>query len=69
MNNSATVSIGLPDSVRLDIATFDKPRHWRTLGLTDNKPREASKKAWLERAMGWSDIFGRFATFAKPRTP
>lgn len=66
---AATAPAGLSDSIPMDIATLDKPRHWRALGLTDDKPRETNKKAWLERALGWSDIFGRFTTFAKARTP
>ena len=69
MKNPSTAATGLPDFVRSDAAISEKPRHWSTVGLTEQRLRAANKKAWLETTNGWSDFFGRFATFAKPRTP
>lgn len=65
----SSAAIGLPDSFRSDEVTTDKPRHWHTVGLTEQKLRAANKKAWMESTSGWSDFFGRFMTFARARTP
>ena len=65
MKNFSTPPTGLPDSDRPDDVTSDKPRHWRTVGLTEQKLRAANKKAWMESTNGWSDFFGRFMTSAK----
>ncbi len=63
-----TAAAGLPDSVRSDAATSDTPRHWRTVGTTEQRLRAANKKAWIESTSGWSDFFGRFTSFSKART-
>jgi len=63
---AATATAGLPDSVSSDALSSDKPRHWRTVGSTEQRLRAANKKAWLESTKGWSTFFGRFATFSKP---
>ena len=68
MKNFSTPPAGLPDSVAPDNATSDNPRHWRTVGLTEQRLRAANKKAWLESTSGWSDFFGRFMTSQKGRT-
>lgn len=65
MKNFSTPPAGLPDSVTPDNATSDKPRHWHTVGLTEQKLRAANKKAWRESTSGWSDFFGRFMTSSK----
>jgi len=65
---SSAAAPGLPDSVRLDAPPSDKPRHWRTVGTTEQRLRAANKKAWIESTSGWSDFFGRFTTFSKART-
>jgi len=69
MKNFSTPPSGLPDSVPPDNATSDKPRHWRTVGLTEQRLRAANKKAWMESTSGWSDFFGRFMTSRKAGTP
>jgi len=68
MKNPSAAAAGLPEPVRLDAPPSDKPRHWRTVGLTEQRLRAANKKAWMESTSGWSDFFGRFTTFAKARS-
>ena len=65
---AVTAPAGLPDSVRSDGITSDKPRQWRTVGLTEQRLRAANKKAWMESRKGWSDFFGRFRTSARAKT-
>ena len=69
MKNFSTPPTGLPDPVGPDDVTSDKPRHWHTVGLTEQKLRAANKKAWMESTSGWSDFFGRFMTSSRAKSP
>ena len=70
MKNPATAAAWLRNSVHTDGSTSDsdKPRHWGTVGLTEERLRLANKKAWMESSKGWSDFFARFTRSAKSRT-
>jgi hypothetical protein len=68
MKNVSGPPTGLSDS-GLENPTSDKPRHWGTVGLTEQRLRAANKKAWMESTNGWSEFFGRFMTSSKARTP
>ena len=65
---AANTAAGLPDSIPSDVAISEKPRQWRVVGSTEARLRAANKKAWLESTKGWSNFFGRFATFARTGT-
>jgi hypothetical protein len=34
---------------------------WRTVGLTEQRLREANRRSWHTSAKGWSEILGRFS--------
>ena len=38
-----------------------EPKHWGTVGSTEQRLREANRRSWHTSAKGWSEILGRFS--------
>jgi hypothetical protein len=53
----------LEETVLIDAVTGveDSRRPWRTVGVTEQRLREANKRSWLTSSKGWSDMLGRFS--------
>ena len=45
----------------MDFAESLEPKPWRTVGLTEQRLREANRKSWHTSAKGWSEVLGRFS--------